>query len=262
MEEDKTFIELGTLIIAIIALLQPWLLFIYKKYLKRGKVVFFETGNIEIGFSNYASTIGISGTLRSLNTDFFVSKISLELTKDRDSSKHNFEWSIFRDTKISLVGDGQTHIELPYGILLTTQSPQRLSIQFHDNKQQDDIRPIHEELANKWQSFLDANFPYDQRRIANNLDNHIYSVFEEFNKSCDITDAYAKFNRNFYWDAGTYSINFNIQTSQPDKIFSKKYKFSLNEEQCKNLRLNVITLNDHACEQTRYNWNFAFTNFI
>lgn len=261
MEKNEISIELWTLIIAIIALVQPWIIYLYKKYLKVGSVTFFETGNIEIGFSNYASTIGINGTIRSLNDDFYVSRMSLELIRDKDSSKHIFDWAIFRDTKISLNGDKQSDVELPYGILLTTQSPTRLNVQFHDRNQQEDMRIIYDDLSHKWQLFLEKEFPYEQRRISIDTDSQTYSVFEDFNKLPDITEAYTKFHRIFYWDEGTYSILLKIQTSKPDKIFIKEFKFSLTEEECKTLRYNVITLNDLACGQSRYNWNFIYANF-
>jgi len=34
----------------------------------------------------------------------------------------------------------------------------------------------------------------------------------------------------------------NVRTSKPDKVFVKNYKFSLTEDNSKNLKLNIITI--------------------
>ena len=53
--DNMTFLEkFGALIVAIIALIQPWTILLWKKFIKQGKVEFFETGNLEIGFSSFA----------------------------------------------------------------------------------------------------------------------------------------------------------------------------------------------------------------
>lgn len=260
--ENMTFIEkFGALILAVIALMQPWILFLWKKFIKQGKVKFFETGNLEIGFSSFASTVGINGTLRAIDKDFYVSGISLELTKEKDSSKHYFDWAVFRDTKLSLSGKNDRDVELPYGILLTTQSPQRVNIQFHDRKQQEEMRPIYDKLSLNWQNYLDGLFPYEKRRLSQNLENEIYILFDEFTKTTDSSNAYIELNREFYWEKGNYSLHLNIQTSQPDKLFFKTFNFSLTDEECKYIRYNVITLDDLACGQSRFPWQFAYPNF-
>lgn len=129
---ESTFIEkFGALIIAVLALIQPWIIAIWRKYFKPGRIDFFKTGKLEIGFSSFASTIGINGTLKGLNKDMYISNIHLNLVKKKDSSQHRFEWSIFRDTKLKLSGNKDMEVELPYGIMLSTNSPQRINIQFH-----------------------------------------------------------------------------------------------------------------------------------
>ena len=57
----------GTLIIALFALIQPWIRAIWKKLSWQQEVDVFETGSIEIGFSSYGPTVGLQGTLRSVH---------------------------------------------------------------------------------------------------------------------------------------------------------------------------------------------------
>lgn len=254
---DKTKIDLGALIIALIALVQPWIIYLWKRFIKPGSVEFFQTGTIEIGFSDYASTIGINGTLRAMDKDFYISGISVELIKEKDSSRHFFDWAVFRDTKISLSGKNDMDVELPYGILITTQSPERINIQFHDRKQQEEINPIYNNLSSHWLDFLKKKNP---RNIIDS-DYNTNEAFDEFSKDIVMTNSYTNINREFYWDKGNYSLTLKVLTSKPNKVFINNFKFSLTEDECKMLRYNIITLTDLACEQNRSNWNFIYVNY-
>ena len=47
----------GTFITAVIALIQPWIIYLWKKFFRRSKIEIFPTGLIEIGFSQFGPTI-------------------------------------------------------------------------------------------------------------------------------------------------------------------------------------------------------------
>lgn len=259
---EQTFIEkFGVLVIAVIALVQPWIVFLWKKYFRPGTVEFFETAKIEIGFSNFASTIGINGTLRSINKDLYISKISLELIKEKDQSKHYFNWVLFRDTKLNLSGNKDVEVELPYGILLSTQSPQRINIQFHDTNQQDELRDQNDLLVNSWNNYQEKHFPFNTRTNTQEDNLKLAQLYNEFLKTKTQTDSYTKFNQEFYWEKSRYELKMKIETSRPNKIFENKFNFKLEEEECKRLRYNILTLIDSACNQQRFNWNFIYTNY-
>ncbi len=260
--EEMSFIEnFGVLIIAIIALFQPWLISLWKKYFKPGIVEFFETAKIEIGFNNSASTIGINGTLRSYNKDLYISKISLELIKEKDQSKHNFNWQVFRDTKLYLSGDKDVEVELPYGILLSTQSPQRINIQFHDTNQQDELKAQFYLLANSWLDYQEKHFPFKTRTYTQDDNLKLADLFTEFDKTKVPTDSFTKANQEFYWEKSKYELKMKIETSRPNKIFESKFNFKLEEKECKRLRQNIFILIEYVCHQKKFDWNFIYTNY-
>lgn len=62
----------GTLIVAAVALIQPWLIAAWKKFLRRQKIEVYEAGTMEIGFSTFGPTIGLQGAVRAINRDAFV----------------------------------------------------------------------------------------------------------------------------------------------------------------------------------------------
>jgi len=259
---EQTIIEkFGALTIAVIALIQPWLVAIWKKYFRPGRIDFFKTGKLEIGFSNFASTIGISGTLKGTNKDLYISNICLNLIKKKDLSQHKFEWSVFRDTKLKLYGNKDTEVELPYGIMLSTNSPQRINIQFHDLAQQEMLSIPHNELRTHWNDFFEKHFPIQERTGSQEDNMRIFAIYQEFMNTNEQTNAYAKFNRELYWEESDYELEMVIETSNPIKQFKNSFKFHITEAECESLRLNVITLIDSVCNQQRFDWNFVFPNY-
>jgi hypothetical protein len=66
------------------------------KRLRRAKLDFFESQNLEIGFSQFGPTVALIGTVRTLHKDYFVRAISVTVTRKRDSIRRSFDWSTFR----------------------------------------------------------------------------------------------------------------------------------------------------------------------
>jgi len=60
------FKENGILLLAIYGVVQVWIIALWKKYIKKGKIRIFETGSLEIGYSAFGPTIAVNGTLRAL----------------------------------------------------------------------------------------------------------------------------------------------------------------------------------------------------
>lgn len=125
-------------IIAIIALAQPWLIAIWRKVFRKGKIDIFPSGHLEVGYSQYGPTLGLNSTLRCMNQNLFVSSITIELVKQKDHSKHLFEWGLFRVLKLTHKGE-EAEAELPYGFALASNQPKRYNILFIDVNTKDEI---------------------------------------------------------------------------------------------------------------------------
>ncbi len=145
--------EYGTLIIATIALIQPWIIFLYKKFWKKGKIDVFPTGTIEVGYSIFGPTIGLNGTLRCLNQDMFISSINLQIVKQKDNSIHLFDWGVFRTQKLTHKGES-AELELPYGFMLNTLSPKRYNIVFFDMQTKNEMYNIIQGIEIEWGNIL------------------------------------------------------------------------------------------------------------
>ena len=141
-------------IIATIALLQPWVVALWKRFLRQGTIDIHETGTIEVGYSSYGATIGLTGTLRAVHRDQFVRSIELTVVKGKDSSQHFFNWGLFRSGKLTIGRESEMTVELPSGFMLTTREPGRYSTLFVDSALQAEIRPHLTRVVEAWQGAL------------------------------------------------------------------------------------------------------------
>ena len=98
-------------LVAFVALIQPYLFWLYKKYWKPGSVDAYSAGHVEVGYSNFGATLGLQGALRAIDRDLFVSDISLTLTRISDSSAHTLVWTAFRPPA-ALVNPSKDPIEV------------------------------------------------------------------------------------------------------------------------------------------------------
>ena len=85
-----------SLVIAIIALVQPWLIALWKKFSRNPEIEIYPSGNLEIGYSEYGPTIALHGTLRALHGDVFIKRIRIRVRRVRTNEEHWFAWAAFR----------------------------------------------------------------------------------------------------------------------------------------------------------------------
>jgi hypothetical protein len=262
------FLEVyGVLIIAFIGFGQFWVKVLWDKYLRKGKIDYYETGTILIGYSPEGPTIGLNGTLRAMNRDTFIRSIDLLVVREKDKAQHIFKWIAFQSPKTDISGNQPALMEIPSSFMISPNSAHRFSIIFNDNDLFKDIKPpfseyystwykTTEELNRIWPPFASVlpEFKIIQQRA---------SVIDHFRKSSITTDLFSALNSKCYWEQGDYLLTINITTSKPNMIFNSRYGFSLSEADSKNLKLNVIAIleapisNYLKVSQPYYNFAFA-----
>jgi hypothetical protein len=119
-------------IVAWAALLLPGLRALWRRFVKPGTVEIYNTGTLEVGYSNFGATIGLHGTLRARDRDLFVRSAHLDLIRERDQAHRRLEWGVFRSSRVNLAHPEQMVVELAAGFMLLTSQPFRYNVQFHD----------------------------------------------------------------------------------------------------------------------------------
>lgn len=262
----KFLIKHGVLIIALAALIQPWLISIWKKFFIKSYIDIFETGKIEIGYSTFGPTIGLVGTLRCTNGDFFIREIQVNLIKTKDSSSHKFNWGVFRTEKLTNTGD-ESSFELPYGFLLSTTLPRRYSIQFHDLQTQSELQNITNKVSEEWSSILYESMKDNPEQSFNQTSSEAelsqFSIYQEFSKTPIHVNSYTSLDRLCYWEIGEYSIEMIVFTSNPNHNFRNKWSFSINDKDQAQLRLNVVKIMQDVCGRSSFSkYNFSYADYI
>jgi len=230
-------------IIATIGLIQPLVIALWKRYYRQGKLEIYNTGNIEISYGPFGPVINIYGTLLALHKNVFVTSMDLKLTREKDKSQRDFRWFAFKASQSAPASKQQPAPEIPYSFMVLPDSPQRYNVVFVDIGQfNTEIRPQFQKYISEWHKVvakLKEKMPFTE---DSDLSPEVLKEIEEFRKTKIRLDTYGLLDRNCYLEPGDYSLNFSIKTSRPNQIFVQDYKFSLNQDQFDQLRLNVITI--------------------
>src|SRR5437867_21983 len=117
-----------TVAIALVALVQPWIVALWKKYLRKAAVEVYETRTIEIGHGNFGATVGLVGTFQALHRDAFVRRAGVVVVRRKDRAEQRLNWRAFRQQTVAVGSGTATTLELPSSFLLTVSAPFRYNI--------------------------------------------------------------------------------------------------------------------------------------
>ena len=258
----------GTLIIALFALIQPWILAIWKKVSWQQEVDVFETGSIEIGFSSYGPTVGLQGTLRSVHNDAFISSIKLHVVREKDRLQHTLDWGVFRSSAFPF-NTNDASFELCRSFLLSQQFPSTYNIQFWDRDTQNELGPLLEQTRSAWTNrCMTQGWQEIMKKVADaaggadELHQLTRSLYSEFSKEKLHVDVYSAIQRLFYWEPGDYTLDMIVTTSRPRHKYKRRWKFELLAKDADSLRCNIIAAVDEACSQQQFNYSFAYPHYI
>ena len=252
----------GSFLVAAIALAQPWIIWLYRKY-RAGTVHVYEKANIEIGFSNFGPTVALLGTLRATDHDVFVRRMRLEVRRQKDSARHRFEWRAFRSGRASLGGQDERYAEAAGSFLLTTTPPHQYDVFFATPEFASEHGALASSLLERWRSFvrrrIEDEGPSLSTQLARVLEDPgaFETLLEEFKKTPEPLELYSALDRGFYWNPGQYDLTLSIETAKPEAAFESRWSFELSEEDSKFLRLNVVSVIDVIIGHN-VQFNFAY----
>ena len=240
----------GALILSIYAIVQVWAIALWKK-LRKGKLVIFETGWIEVGFAGFGPIFTLTGTLRAERKDVFVQDASVYLFRESDGARFALEWIAFKAPQIKIGDPMATTVEVPSGINVRTDQPMRYSIVFCDKKIQSQINRRLGPIFNEWKQFLLKRREKIQKALRNpNMteDTLVEQYFTEFVRTSEATQSALEFHAGTNWlQSGKYRIKMEVKTSSPDKIFSEEWMFYLDDEFSNGLRGNSLATLRELC---------------
>jgi hypothetical protein len=251
-------------IIAVIALVQPWCLWLWRKVFRSGRIDIYKTGTIEVGYSDLGPTIGLQGTLHGRDKELFVQAISLEIIREADNARHGFEWAAFRNVRMVSSRPNEIELAIPAGFLLLPSQPFRYNIVSTDGAfAQQHVQPALERLRAAWVAAVQlahgnapwSTNPQDAQKEMQHAGQAAYPAFE--NQDAHVT-AFAELAQQCYWNPGWYKLTMRIETVHPITTFTRQWRFQLTETQSKALRTNAIKVVKKKCDQSTWDYDFAY----
>lgn len=246
--------DYGTLIIAVVALIQPWCVYFYKLFFRRARVELHTSAIVEVGYGNFGPTLGLYGTLVSLHQNCFIENISVLLRRESDRAEHRFNWFVFRSNQFRFGPNSELTFELPSGFIVNPAQPHRYNIMFSDNQRFSEMQTFNQEIQRLWSEEV------RQSSSPPNPPNH-FELFRQFVSGARGTgpaDFHSNISRLCYWEVGNYSMEVTIRTSSIRRQFVFNRTFSLTQNNVNGLRLNAVAILAQLCNQPNVIFNFAY----
>ena len=246
--------DYGALIIAVIALIQPWLIFFYRLLFRRPRVRLYPSNIIEVGYNDFGPTIGLYGTLVSLHQNCFIDSIALLIRREKDKAEHQFNWLIFRSNQFVFNPNSEFTFEQPSGFIVNTRDAHKYNILFSDDSHHSEMQPFIQQTERQWEEEVSRAAVLSQ---TPNYD----ELYENFLNTDGSMNFYTNIQRLCYWEVGSYSVEIKVNTSHPKGKFIFVERFSLTMENVELLRLNAVLLLAKICNQPNCTFRFAYPKF-
>lgn len=237
----------GALAIALVALAQPWIRALYRRYLRPGLVRVYETGHIEVSYGGLGAGVVLVGTLLAEDKDVFVRRLTLRIVRQKDRAQREFEWNALRSLQIP-VGGVHAELEMPAGFMLLRSDPRRYNAFFVDSALSEEVVSVVEPAARAWneswqEKGLDLAVQTPGGTPLEEYQELLQKVYQkaqlEFSSSAPFGEASRELDRLCYWDSGEYSLELQVET--PSKTFTSRWIFRLTDTDARSLRNNVNT---------------------
>ncbi|HEX8070586.1 MAG TPA: hypothetical protein VF546_11585 [Pyrinomonadaceae bacterium] len=268
-------LDTWTLVVAVVALIQPWAAALWRRLFRTGVVDIYETALIELGYSALGATVGLVGTLRARDKDLFIQSMNLTVTRRADKFLRRFEWLIFRTAK-AMIGQsskggleqgGEISADIPSSFMISTLEPYRFNILFSDTLLfYQELRPVLEGVSQAWMRYAREAPELSKLEGAAGpaVERKLRPVYERFAAGGDYTAALSAADKLFYWQPGTYELTLHVNTAQPNRHYSKTWLFDLKEPEVQGLRQqNVPIILKEVCGVSPpVQYGFIYTPYL
>ena len=241
MLETAQFLQTwGALIVAFVALAQPWVSAAYRRLYLAPNIVIEEVLKPEIGFSAFGPTLGLWGTLLGENESQFVTHMRAKVIRLKDGAQSDFAWHIARSTVFD--GDGNPKVSgiVASAFVLEQDATFAYSVLMKEPSADSELVRISDQLQKDWQAFVAAQVggvanltdPAVQAKLQNGLE----SMYQEFCKQPEHVSSSAALDRLFCWYAGSYEVSLLVDVRRKEAPFEKKWRFTLTADDEQRLR--------------------------
>lgn len=227
-----TAYETLAIILAALALIVPFLKWIYKKFLKRLKLYFTPSETITLYFNKSGSYVLLGGVFEAKNKAIVIKNISVDIIRDSDNATLQLDWSTFLSLVYRRIGgnyENTCETAHPFKVEANTLFPVNIEfgslIENIEEKNDKRLGPIYQYTREVINSTQNPTIPYIDSAVKNNK------------TATGVRDSLSDL---FFWKEGKYRIV--LKTQYNNKLLKHTYKFSLTSDESKKLRENIDNL--------------------
>jgi hypothetical protein len=223
-----TIYEIIATVIAAIALIQPWFIFLYKKFFKKIHVSFLPSSTIKLFYNKSGSYVSLGGVIESKNQSCIVNNISAKVVRLSDKAELKTTWSTFSSPIFQFVaGNSVTSSETarPFKIESNGLCPVFVEFENSDNETNNRLKEIFDEIKNKTDEIVKQ--PKDIDSAKKELKN--YSKYNKYEK---------ELLENYYWKEGNYVLYYTITYNEKFTL-TYQYTFSISRKEVEKLKENI-----------------------
>ena len=226
-----TAYELLAIILAALALVIPFLKWVYDKYIRKLKLNFLASGKLSVFFNKSGAYVSLGGVYEAKNKTAAVKNISAKIQRNSDKAILPLRWSTFLSPVFRQVaGNYETSFETahPFKVEADTLTP--VFVEFENSEQNSGeiinsiIKPLHMKANNDMNTM---NLP-------------VQTYDPAYRASTEYKDALIAMNDIFFWKPGDYTVE--LITEYNHSTFSCYGKFNLTKEDSEKLRANIEEL--------------------
>ena len=229
--------DIITAIVAVIALIQPWVIKLWNMIFKKIKITFIPSGKIKLFYNRSGAYVQIGGVIEAKNQDTVIKDISAKITRLCDNAELKMDWSSF---------DVPVYQSIAGNIVTTTEIARPFKVKAND------LSPVFVEFRNVDDQFLDSlNEKYNSLLLqARTIANPTISL-EDARQNFKSTPEYQKIKEelleSFYWKVSQYVLKISVYYGSNAKK-EVSYTFSLDQSEIIEFKKDIEKVMDSTID--------------
>lgn len=223
-----TTYEIIATVIAIIALLQPWLIALYNRYFKKIKVTFTPSAKIKLYYNKSGAYVYLGGVIESKNKAAIVKDIAVKVIRQSDKAELDLVWSSFMIPIFQSVGGSP---------VFTSEIARPFKVEANS------LYPVFVEFtAANPQEISRLTEIYEAIRVEANQAIIMAPSIEQAKQNLTETECYKQYKdellEKFYWRASDYIIRLTISFND-GQTTCLGYTFTIDADEAAKFKGNI-----------------------
>lgn len=214
--------------IAVVALLQPWIIKLWDRFFRKIRVTFIPSSKIKLYYNKSGAYVNLGGVIEAKNKAAVVKDVSIKVIRQKDKAEQLLDWSSFMIPVFQSVGGNAvttSEIARPFKVNAGSLYPVFIEFASTNIKENKRLTEIYNTIAAEAYNIMQSKITIEQAKQAL-VDLHDYKTFRD------------ELLQNFYWKADDYIIELTIMYNDT-KIQQYRFKFSIDANEATAFKENI-----------------------